>query len=40
VEFHKHHIMQLFNLKSNADLVLFAVKRGLISVGPDSRLAS
>jgi DNA-binding NarL/FixJ family response regulator len=32
VEFHKRHIMKAFNLKSNADLVLFAVKRGLISV--------
>ena len=32
VQFHKHHIMEAFNLKSNADLVLFAVKEGLISV--------
>ena len=32
VEFHKHHIMQLFNLKTNADLVLFALKQGLISI--------
>ena len=32
VEFHKHHIMQSFNLKSNADLVLFALQHGLISV--------
>ena len=38
VEFHKHHIMEAFNLKSNADLVLFALKRGLISVNP-SRIA-
>jgi DNA-binding NarL/FixJ family response regulator len=30
VEFHKHHIMELFNLKSNAELVLFALKHGLI----------
>jgi DNA-binding NarL/FixJ family response regulator len=30
VEFHKHHIMETFNLNSNADLVLFAVKQGLI----------
>ena len=30
VEFHKHHIMEVHNLKSNADLVLFALKRGLI----------
>jgi DNA-binding NarL/FixJ family response regulator len=32
VEFHKHHIMQSFNLKSNADLVLFALQQGLISL--------
>jgi len=32
VEFHKHHIMQAFNLKSNADLVLLALKEGLISL--------
>ena len=32
VEFHKHHIMQSFNLKSNADLVLFALQRGLVSI--------
>jgi DNA-binding NarL/FixJ family response regulator len=32
VEFHKHHIMQSFNLKSNADLVLFALQHGLISI--------
>jgi DNA-binding NarL/FixJ family response regulator len=31
VEFHKHHIMEAFNLRSNAALVLFAVKQGLIS---------
>jgi DNA-binding NarL/FixJ family response regulator len=31
VEFHKHHIMEVFNLHSNADMVLFAVKQGLIS---------
>ena len=35
VEFHKHHIMEAFNLKSNADLVLFALKHGLISVNPE-----
>ncbi len=35
VEFHKHHIMQSFNIRSNADLVLFALKQGLISVVPD-----
>lgn len=35
VEFHKHHIMETFNIKSNADLVLFGVKRGLIVVNPE-----
>jgi len=34
VEFHKHHIMRAFNLRSNADLVLFAVKQGLVSIKP------
>jgi DNA-binding NarL/FixJ family response regulator len=34
IEFHKHHIMEAFSLKSNAALVLFALKRGLISVDP------
>lgn len=32
VEFHKHHIMETFSLKSNADLVLLALKEGLISL--------
>jgi DNA-binding NarL/FixJ family response regulator len=36
VEFHKHHIMESFNLKSNADLVLLALKEGLISQDPNS----
>ena len=35
VEFHKHHIMDAFSLKSNAELILFALKRGLISVDPE-----
>ncbi len=35
VEFHKHRIMTEFNLKSNAGLVLFAVKNGLISIDKD-----
>jgi Bacterial regulatory proteins, luxR family len=39
VEFHKHHIMEAFNLKSNADLVLFAVRRRLISVNIESRIS-
>lgn len=30
VEFHKRHIMDAFSLQSNADLVLFALKQGLI----------
>jgi DNA-binding NarL/FixJ family response regulator len=34
VEFHKHHIMESFNLKSNAGLVLFAIQQGLISTLP------
>ena len=32
VEFHKHHVMQAFNLGNNAALVLFALKQGLISL--------
>ena len=35
-EFHKHHIMKAFNLASNAALVLFALKQGLISL-PEGR---
>ena len=35
VEFHKRHIMEAFNLKSNAELILFALKHGLISVDPE-----
>lgn len=34
VEFHKHHIMVSFSLKNNADLVLFALNRGLILPSP------
>lgn len=30
VEFHKHHVMEAFGLKSNSELVLFALKQGLI----------
>lgn len=32
VEFHKHHLMEVFHLKSNAALVLFALKQGLIAI--------
>ena len=35
VEFHKHHVMEAFNLKNNAQLILFALKRGLISLDPE-----
>jgi DNA-binding NarL/FixJ family response regulator len=35
VEFHKHHIMESFNIQSNADLVLFALKQGLIFMAPE-----
>jgi DNA-binding NarL/FixJ family response regulator len=31
IMFHKYHIMESFNLKNNADLVLFALKHHLIS---------
>jgi DNA-binding NarL/FixJ family response regulator len=31
VMFHKYHIMESFNLKNNAELVLFALKHHLIS---------
>jgi DNA-binding NarL/FixJ family response regulator len=40
VEFHKHHIMEAFNLKSNADLVLFALRRGLISANIEPRVSA
>ena len=35
IQFHKYHIMQTFNIKNNAELVLFALERGLISVNPE-----
>jgi len=35
IEFHKHQIMTEFNLQSNAALVLFALKKGLISIDKD-----
>jgi DNA-binding NarL/FixJ family response regulator len=34
VEFHKHHVMEAFNLRSNAAMVIFALKQGLISLKP------
>jgi DNA-binding NarL/FixJ family response regulator len=35
VEFHKRHIMESYGLNSNADLILFALKRGFIFMNPD-----
>jgi DNA-binding NarL/FixJ family response regulator len=35
VEFHKRRIMESFNLKNNAELILFALKHGLISIDPE-----
>ena len=35
VEFHKHQVMETFNIKCNADLVLFGLKRGLIAFNPE-----
>jgi DNA-binding NarL/FixJ family response regulator len=35
VEFHKHHIMEAFHFKNNVELILYALKQGLISVGPE-----
>ncbi len=32
VQFHKHNIQESFNLHNNADLVLFALKKGLIAL--------
>jgi DNA-binding NarL/FixJ family response regulator len=38
VEFHKHHIMEAFNLKNNAELILFALThRALSRLRPNSR---
>lgn len=37
IEVHKHQIMAEFNVKSNAGLILFALKNGLISIDPDIR---
>jgi DNA-binding NarL/FixJ family response regulator len=32
VEFHKYNMMEAFNLRSSAELILFAIKRGIVSV--------
>jgi DNA-binding NarL/FixJ family response regulator len=34
LEFHKHNIQQSFSLRTSADIVLFALKQGLISIKP------
>lgn len=39
VMFHKYHVMDIFNLRSNADVVLFALQKGLIMPMRDSRTA-
>ena len=38
VEFHKHQIMASFNFKSNVDLVLFALNRGMIGPNPELKI--
>jgi DNA-binding NarL/FixJ family response regulator len=40
IEFHKHQVMAAYQLKSNADLVLLAIKKGLVIVKPELRRAS
>ena len=40
VQFHKQRLMKSFNLKNNADVVLFALKRGIISIDPQPQLPS
>jgi DNA-binding NarL/FixJ family response regulator len=40
VEFHKHKIMEVHNLKNNADLVLFALDQGLIMRNSRPRFSS
>jgi DNA-binding NarL/FixJ family response regulator len=35
VEFHKHHIIEAFHLKSNAGLILYALKQGLVFTDPE-----
>jgi len=40
IEFHKHHIMQSFDLKSNAGLVLFGLKHDLITIPSETPQSS
>jgi DNA-binding NarL/FixJ family response regulator len=35
VEFHKHHIIEALHLKSNAGLILYALKHGLVFADPE-----
>jgi DNA-binding NarL/FixJ family response regulator len=35
IEFHKHHIMEAFHLKSNAGLILYALKHRLVFADPE-----
>ncbi len=35
VEFHKHHVMEAFSLRSNAAMIIFALKQELISLKPN-----
>jgi len=35
VEFHKHKIMEAFNLENNTELIYFALRRGLITIDPE-----
>jgi len=39
VEFHKHHIMEALHLKSNAALILYALKHGLVFADPEPSCA-
>ncbi len=36
IAFHKYRIMERFRLKSNAALIQFAIRRGVVSVQPDA----
>ncbi len=40
IDYHKHRVMRAFNIKSNADLVLFALDRGLIIHDSRSQLSA
>jgi DNA-binding NarL/FixJ family response regulator len=40
IEFHRHQVMAAYELKSTADLVMLAIKKGLVIVKPELRHAS